>query len=76
MTRETELFKRIYQKHIIGQADKHRIVFSIGTDKDKSQVEFHPDIHTLEYHNMTKTAVVLEGWFLILLYWENWLLKR
>ena len=35
MNRETEFFKRIYQKHIIGQADKHRIVFSKGTAKEK-----------------------------------------
>ena len=51
MTKENELFKHIYQKHIQIQADKVSVVFSvpIGTDKETNQAEFHPDTPNLVY---------------------------
>ena len=43
MTREPDLFKGLYQKHILGQSDKYWITFSvtIGISKEPSLVEFH-----------------------------------
>ena len=49
MTRKTEFFKRVYQKHLIGKDDKYCIVFSIRTAKETSKVELHPDAPTMEY---------------------------
>ena len=41
MTREPEFLKRLYQKHIPGQADKYYILFYVPIGTAKEKVKFN-----------------------------------
>ena len=70
MTREPEIFKRLYLKHIPGQTNKDWFILSvpIGYSKQTSQVQFDPDNPILAYQQhdqnsccMSILASVLEA---------------
>ena len=55
---DTNFFKRLYQKHITGQADKYwiKFYFPIGSAKEPNIIEFNLDAPVLAYqkhdHNL------------------------